>query len=191
MSSYPITKKVIFWEILTCFFIMIAGSLLHYVFDLTGGSLLLALFSPVNESSWEHYKLGFWPALLMLLIEYRFVKDQVGNYFLAKALGILILFIMISVFFYGFRFILGGTSLALSIGSFCGGVIVSQAAVILIYTNWKKNPPAEKIGIALLILLPVLFAIFTFFPPKTGLFLDEKRGFYGLPVHSTGQETIK
>ena len=40
------------------------GTLLHFLFDWTGGNAVVALFSAVNESIWEHLKLLFYPMVL-------------------------------------------------------------------------------------------------------------------------------
>jgi hypothetical protein len=33
----------------------------------------------VNESTWEHLKMVFWPALFIALLESNFLKDWVTN----------------------------------------------------------------------------------------------------------------
>ncbi len=50
-------------------FTSVLGSLLHFVYEWTGENPLAALFSPVNESVFEHCKLLFFPALLYTLFE--------------------------------------------------------------------------------------------------------------------------
>ena len=45
----------------------LAGSCLHFVHDLFP-SPVTALFSPVNESLWEHLKILFWPYLVSILL---------------------------------------------------------------------------------------------------------------------------
>ena len=64
------------------------GGALHFVLDLSGGWRPLALIAAVNESTWEHLKIGFWPALIYFLIEYRYVKKSGDNLLFAKAIGI-------------------------------------------------------------------------------------------------------
>ena len=62
----PIPK----WQLGGFVFTAILGTLLHFLFDWTGGSALAALFSAVNESIWEHMKLLYYPMLLFTLWEY-------------------------------------------------------------------------------------------------------------------------
>ena len=49
--------------ILTALVTSLGGAALHFLYDLLPGPLT-ALFSPINESVWEHLKLLFWPMLL-------------------------------------------------------------------------------------------------------------------------------
>ena len=48
--------------ILTAAAAILAGCVLHFLYEWQP-SAITALFSPVNESLWEHVKLVFWPFL--------------------------------------------------------------------------------------------------------------------------------
>ncbi len=65
-------------------FIVIIGTILRFAFELSGNQPVIGVFSAVNESVWEHLKLGFWPALVWALIEYGSAKKRTNNFFLAK-----------------------------------------------------------------------------------------------------------
>ena len=62
---YLYYKKIKKWEIIGIFWVIMVGSLLHFTYDWSNKSLIVALFSSVNESVWEHLKLGYW-ALVFL-----------------------------------------------------------------------------------------------------------------------------
>ena len=49
-------------------FVSVAGTLLHFVYDWSGQNPLVGFFAPVNESTWEHMKLLFFPMLLYGLV---------------------------------------------------------------------------------------------------------------------------
>lgn len=69
------SKAEIFrWEIAGAVLISLAGSLFHFVFEFFNKWPPLALIAAVNESTWEHLKLAFWPALVYALIEWRFFR---------------------------------------------------------------------------------------------------------------------
>ena len=55
-------------------FVLITGSLAHFVYDWSGKNHIVGLFTPINESVWEHMKLLFFPMLiysLVMLLRYR------------------------------------------------------------------------------------------------------------------------
>ena len=57
------------WEIAEFIFIAIVGTLLHFVYDWSGQNPAVGIIAPVSESTWEHLKLLFMPALLFTLIQ--------------------------------------------------------------------------------------------------------------------------
>jgi len=54
----------------------LAGTLLHFLYDFSGKSKIAALFSGVNESTWEHMKLMFFPMLLFMIVQSFFFRDR-------------------------------------------------------------------------------------------------------------------
>ena len=52
------------------------GTILHFLYDWTGGSLFIAPFSGVNESTWEHMKLLFWPLFLFAVVQRQVFRKQ-------------------------------------------------------------------------------------------------------------------
>ena len=45
----------------------VLGTLFHFVYGWSGENPVAGLFFPVNESTWEHLKLIFFPILLLCL----------------------------------------------------------------------------------------------------------------------------
>lgn len=58
------TKRDIIIGIL---FVLVTGTLSHFLYDWSGRLPVVGLFAPVNESVWEHMKLLFFPMLLYAL----------------------------------------------------------------------------------------------------------------------------
>ena len=52
-------KRLLLWETAGFLFTAAVGALLHFSYDWSGGTVLAAAFSAVNESTWEHMKLLF------------------------------------------------------------------------------------------------------------------------------------
>ena len=82
------------------------GTILHFLYDWTGGSILVSPFSGVNESTWEHMKLLFWPLFIYALVQRLFFKDQ-KNYWCVKLAEILLGLILIPVLFYTYNGVFG------------------------------------------------------------------------------------
>ncbi len=77
---YLHNRKIKRWEIAGIFWIIIIGSLLHFTYEWSNKSLIVALFSPVNESVWEHLNWVIGRSVFML-IEYWFIKDYTNSFF--------------------------------------------------------------------------------------------------------------
>lgn len=73
-------RTIALWEAGAFVWVMVAGSTLHFVCELSVFNWFAALFGSVNGSTWEHLKLFFWPGLVFALVEHAFVKDYANNY---------------------------------------------------------------------------------------------------------------
>ena len=63
------SKKIKILEICGFIFTTSLGTLLHFMYEWSGKNSLVALFSNVNESTWEHLKLLFYPAFIFAIIQ--------------------------------------------------------------------------------------------------------------------------
>lgn len=57
------------WEIVGFIATGLFGTLLHFMYEWTGGNRVIAVFSAVNESTWEHMKLLFIPFLVFTVVD--------------------------------------------------------------------------------------------------------------------------
>ncbi len=167
------------WQFLGFTFTAAGGTLLHYLYEWTGGSLLAAPFSGVNESTWEHMKLLYFPLFIFALIQSRFFKDS-KNFWCVKAVGTATGLLMIPILFYTYNGAFGRSPDWLNIAIF----FISAAAVyILEFWLFKKIKPrcrAPWLAFAAICLVGVLFAVFTFATPRLPLFKDPISGTYGV-----------
>ena len=85
MKKNIILKFIIFSGI----FVMILGTLLHFTYEWSGNNTFVAAFSAVNESTWEHLKLLFYPMFLTTIIGYFYLGKTSPN-FVAVILGELV-----------------------------------------------------------------------------------------------------
>ena len=95
-------QRSILWQAAGFATVTFGGTILHFLYDWTGGSILVSPFSGVNESTWEHMKLLFWPLFLFALVQRLFFRDQ-ENYWCVKLAEILLGLVLIPVLFYTYN----------------------------------------------------------------------------------------
>lgn len=176
------------WEIAGFIFVIVTGTLLHFVYNWTGQNRLAGIFSPVNESTWEHLKLLFYPTLLYSIVEYFVIGNRFPNFIAAKTLGITVGMLVIVAVFYTYTGIVGQHYLWADILTFVLGVASTYAY------SWRTIHQADAGMIpqftAILITLVLLacFAIFSFYPPHIPLFLDPVSKGYGVSGKNLSQK---
>jgi len=171
--------KIKNWQIITVIICLILGILLHFTYEWSGENAIVGLFSAVNESTWEHLKLAFFPMLLMAIIGYFVIGKRTNNYWLAQAIGIITAITFIVTFFYTYRGVLGKNIDVLNIGSFCVAVILGEFVTYKILKS-RKTYNAELVSIIFLVILFFSFILYTFYPPQIPLFQDPISGDYGI-----------
>jgi len=174
-------KHVLRWELSGIIFVFLLGALLHFVFEWSGESGVVGAIASVNESVWEHFKQGFWPMCLFAAIEYRFLRVHVNNFLVAKAVAVYIIPIITGLVFYGYTAIIGEEILLVDIGIFAVAITAGQLTSYRILTSVKLPEYANIISLAFIILLALVFVLFTFYPPHLPIFLDANTGTYGIP----------
>ena len=159
-------------------FVSLIGSVLHFVYDWTAQNILAAPFSAVNESTWEHMKLIFFPMFIFALIQSYFFKEF-SNFWCIKLIGILAGLILIPVLFYTINGIFGKTPDSINIAIF----FISTAIAFIIEAylfkshHFCKSPFLAFLSICF---IGLLFVIFTFLSPHIPLFLDPITNTYGI-----------
>ena len=172
-------SKIKKWEIVGVFWIIIVGSLLHFTYEWSGKSPIVAIFSPVNESVWEHLKLGYFALLFFILIEYWFIRDETSSFFLAKSIGILSMNLFIVIIFYSYTWVTKEPNLFIDIGSFVVGAIICQViSMKIMKTSVSKT--SNTIGLILFILMGCILILFTFYTPRLPIFMDSNSKKYGI-----------
>ena len=174
---------ILIYETIGMLFIIILGSLLHFTFEWSGHQPIVGVFSAVNESVWEHLKLGFWPALLYTIIEYWRIKKETNNFFLAKTVTVYAITVIIPVIFYSYTAFTGESIFLIDILSFVVAVIIGQLLSYRLLTHKQLSDKLGKLALVALLLLGVAFIVFTFYPPHLPLFQDPISGEYGIINH--------
>ena len=168
-----------FWQAAGFALTTLSGTILHFLYDWTGGSILVSPFSGVNESTWEHMKLLFWPLFLFALVQRAFYKEQ-KNYWCIKLAEILLGLVLIPVLFYTYNGVFGKSPDWVNITIF-----YISALLVFLFEWWAfkrdhlqcKHP---QLAFVVICLIGALFVVFTFAPPQIPLFQDPLTGDYGI-----------
>lgn len=171
-------KSLKVYLVISILFTFIFGSLLHFTYNLSGKSEIVASFSAVNESTWEHLKLLFFPMLISTIIGYFVFRKSIPNFLCARTIGIIIAMAFTVIFFYTYTGILGKNIPIIDISSFFIATILGEILSYLFIINKLKCN--NTISVIVLILLFIFFIIFTFYTPKIGIFKDPITGIYGI-----------
>ncbi|MCI8700004.1 MAG: sodium/proton-translocating pyrophosphatase [Clostridia bacterium] len=171
-------KQILKFQLFSIVFTMVLGTLLHFTYEWSNYNPFVATFSSVNESTWEHLKLLFFPMFFTTIIGYFFIKRYSSNYLCSKVLGIITALSFVTIFFYTYTGILGTNIAILDIGSFFVAVLLGECVA---YKNLVSNHNCNNfIAFVVLITLFLGFVFFTYFPPHIGYFQDPVTNQYGI-----------
>ena len=164
-------KKIHLYLISGFIFTAVFGTLSHFFYGWSDGNPLIGLISPVNESTWEHMKLVFFPVLI-----WSFFITGSGSKLSpalrpALLLGGFICTLMIPVLFYTYSGILGHNVTGIDIAIFFVN------AFLAFFCAWRLQNSRiiyqkRTVIYILTVLFLVLFILFTFLPPDIGLFAE-------------------
>lgn len=171
-------RSIGLWQFVGFAVTSILGTLLHFLYDLLGEVKWIAPFSGVNESTWEHMKLLFWPLLIYAIIQSFFFSER-EDFICIKLRGILLGLGLIPLIFYLYNGVIGKSPDWVNIAIF----FISAAAVYLYEAReFKKSPVPcnKKRAISILFIIACMFVIFTFLTPEIAIFKDPLTNTYGI-----------
>ena len=160
-------------------FTAVLGTLLHFVYAWTN-NIAFAPFSAVNESTWEHIKILFFPMLIFALVQAKFVAGKVTGFWQIKLYSILFGILLLPVLFYTLGGVFGKTPDWVNISIFFLSAFLAYALEYYLFkVGYSPKLPAV-VAIITLAVIGLAFAIFTFLPPQIPLFKDPISGGYGI-----------
>ena len=171
-------KSIFKFQLLSAIFISLLGTLLHFTYDWSNQNPIVGIFSAVNESTWEHLKLLFFPNLITIIIGYFYIGKNIPNFLCAKTFGIITSILFTIIFFYTYTGILGYNIAIINILTFYIAVILGEfIAYKIMISNFRCN---KKFAVIILGVLLASFISFTFNAPQIGLFENPISGGYGI-----------
>lgn len=168
--------------VISFIFISVFGTLLHFTHNWLKNGVLLHIFSAINESTWEHMKLLIAPTLIVLLFQFLTTGTQYKNIFFGILILLIVEILTIPLIFEPLRLIIKKVPLFLSILIFYISILFGLLSEYFVLRNrfFLLN---ETYSLAFILLIVIIFGIFTYYPPRIFLFKDPITGKHGDTKH--------
>lgn len=163
-------RSIALWQLGGLTFTAILGTVFHFLYQWTG-NVAFAPFCAVNESTWEHMKILFFPMFFFALLQSIFFKAEHPDFWCIKLVGTTLGVVLIPILFYTYNGAFGKSPDWVNILIF----FISAGCAYLAEAYLFKRPTPKKASVLpliLLILLALVFVLFTFLPPQIPLFQD-------------------
>lgn len=151
--------------------ISVLGTLSHFVYEWSGENKIIGYFFSINESTWEHLKLLFFPTIIYSVFEYIFTKEKTESYIPSVVISLIYGMLSIVTLFYTISGVIGYNIDFINIAIYYIGVL------IMIYSKNKllKNKKlclsiAFWFSLHIGITIALLFIFWTYNPPSLGIF---------------------
>ena len=172
-------RSIRLWQLLGFGVTALGGTLLHFLYDWLGEAAWIAPFSGVNESTWEHMKLLFWP-MLLFAIPQSFFLGECKRFWCVKLRGILLGILLIPVIFYTYNGAIGKSPDWFNIALFFVCAAIAYLYETRLFCAKRPRCRSQKGAVALLCAIALCFAVFTFATPQLNIFRDPLTGAYGI-----------
>lgn len=174
-------KRLFFWEAGGFLFTGVLGTLLHFVYEWSGGSILIAAFSAVNESTWEHMKLLFFPMFLFSVAQVCALGKNYPNFLAVRAISTLAGLLLIPVLFYTYTGALGFHIMWADVAVFFLADLGAFALDLRLLRGGRFSQPWQQVlGLLALWALAFCFVWCTFRPFHLALWRDPVTGSFGI-----------
>ena len=154
--------------------VAILGTLLHFLYDWTGESALAKPFSAIDESTWQHMKIMYFPMILFGVVQCFFFRKECHCFFVVKLVGIAVGLTLIPVLFYTYNGAFGKSPDWLNITIFMVADVCAYAVEHILFKRAEGG--CRKVWSALsltaIIVIGALFVVFTYAPPNLPLFIS-------------------
>ena len=172
-------RDIWLWQLVGFAFCSLAGTLLHFLYEWTGESIFASPFSGVNESTWEHMKLLYFPLLVFAVIQYCFAVRS-RDFWCVKLIGTVLGLVTIPVIFYTCNGAIGKTPDWFNIAIFFISAAITFLCEAVLFRKGSLPFCIPRLALSVICIIGILFIIFTFIPPHLPIFKDPLTGTYGI-----------
>ncbi len=154
--------------------IILSAIPLHFTYEWSGETFLVGLFTPINESIWEHLKLVFWPTLLWWIIGFAVFRRNRNlswrRWFQAMSVSIIFGIIFIIFWFYSWSGAFGVEAEWVNLSSLVS-VLFGQLLAMHVYRVTKERWIYLAPALVIIFILAFLSGYFTYFTPDLPIFV--------------------
>ena len=172
-------KPIGLWQLTGFAVTSFLGTLLHFLYEWLDKAVWIAPFSGVNESTWEHMKLLFWPIFIFAIVQSLFFRDR-EDFWCVKLRGILLGLIMIPVLFYTYNGVIGRSPDWINIAIFFISAAAAYIYETILFNKEKTSCKHPMLSFIILCVIATSFIIFTFRTPEISIFKDPLNSTYGI-----------
>ena len=172
-------RSVRLWELWGFAVTSLLGTILHFLYDWLDSAVWIAPFSGVNESTWEHMKLLFWPMFIYAVFQSFFFRER-EDFWCVKLRGTLLGLGLIPVLFYLYNGVIGKSPDWVNITIFFVSAAFAYLYEILLLEKESCKQKNPQIALAALCAIGLLFVIFTFITPQIAIFRDPLTDSFGI-----------
>ena len=171
-------KSLGVWTLAGITFTAVLGTVLHFLYG-WADTIAVAPFSAVNESTWEHIKILFFPMLMFGCLQWAFFREEYEGFWWIKLIGMAVGILGIPVLFYTYSGAFGRSPDWLNVLFF---FMVDIGVYLLEWRLLRKDfyRPYSAVAVMVLCVVAAVFVVFTFAPPKLPLFQDPITEGYGI-----------
>ena len=160
------------------------GSVLHFTFDWSKHNRIVAIFSAVNESYWEHIKIAIWPIVALQFVLFAAGGYQVASFLPAATIALYSLPISMLGIVLLYKSVTKRNVLWLDIVAFFAIIAIAQTLFVLVLEQLNPTWVTVTISVCFLAGLLAAFFRFTLRPPhEPDVFIDPLNKKYGLLAH--------
>ena len=164
-------KKIIKRTIIFYLITITIGTLSHFSFKTFNFDNFLKVIFPINESTFEHLKLFFFPFIIISIVEGLIYKEKLDE-FISKR-GFIISFIMLfEITYISIMTKIFGINTIINVSSY---YILMLIAFILSYKINTNSKVFKYGGYLNIFLWLILFSIYTYKPLDTSIFIDPSK----------------
>lgn len=174
-------KRLFLWETAGFLWTAAIGTMLHFLYDWSGGNAVAAAFSAVNESTWEHMKLLFFAILLFSVAQVCLMGRTYPNLPAVRMVSTVAGLLLIPALFYTYTGALGIQAAWANIAIFYVSAFCAFLLDFCLLCKGRLNAPWQQVaGLAILWALAFAFVWCTFRPLPFPLWQDPVTGQFGI-----------